>query len=111
MSRYSLKPLPGHPDLFEVAVGWDAGLDTYFIMAFGAPDAAREPAVRLWRGTILREITSTGVLLSITRSFAEIPDGLAATLHLDRLAAPHNPDRPISKLMAELLGQTSSRAD
>lgn len=106
MSRYSLKPLPEHPDLFEVAVGWDAGLDTYFVMAFGAPDAAREPAIRLWRGSSLRDITSTGVLLAIARALAEIPDDLAAKLHLDRLAAPHNPDASISRLMAELLARS-----
>lgn len=103
MSRYSLKPLPEHPDLFEVAVGWDAGLDTYFIMAFGVPDAAHEPAIRLWRGTSLRDITSTGVLLAIARTLAEMPVDLAAKLHLDRLAAPHNPEAPISRLVAEIL--------
>lgn len=108
MSRYSLKPLPQHSEVFEVAVGWDGGLDTYFIMAFGVPEAPLEPAILLWRGTSLRDISSTDVLLAITRTFAEIPDEFAAKLHFDRLAAPHNPEAPISRLLAELLAGPSS---
>lgn len=107
MSRYSLKPLSQHSEVFEVAVGWDGGLDTYFIMAFGVPEASREPAILLWRGTSLRDITSTDVLLAIARTFAEIPNDLAAKLHFDRLAAPHNLEAPISRLLAELLARPS----
>ena len=107
MSRYSLKPLPHRSDVFEIAVGWDDGLVTYFIIAFGVPEARREPAILLWRGTSLRDITSTGVLLAIARTFAEIPDDLAAKLHFDRLAAPHNPETSISRLLAELLARPS----
>ena len=111
MSRYSLKPLKVHPNLFEVAVGWDAALDTYFILVFGAPDEARDPTVRLWRGTCLREITSTGVLIAIARAFAELPEDLAARLHLDRITAPHNPEASISSLMVELLARPSPTCD
>lgn len=100
-----MRPLPHRADLFEVAVGWDGGLDTYFIMAFGVPEAPREPAILLWRGTSLRDIASTDVLFAIARTFAEIPDDLAAKLHFDRLAAPHNPQAPISRLLAELLAR------
>ena len=46
MSRYSLKPLPEHADLFEVALGWDPGLGTYFLTLFGAPDQDRETDIR-----------------------------------------------------------------
>jgi hypothetical protein len=103
MSRYSLKPLPHRADLFEVAVGWDAGLDTYFVLEFGGPDSAREPAIRFRRGTSLRDITSSEGLIGIARTLAEIPDDLAAKLHLDRLSAPHNPNAPISRLISDLL--------
>lgn len=107
MSRYSLKPLSHCSDVFEVAVGWDAGFDTYFIMAFGVPEAPREPAILLWRGTSLRDITSTDVLLAIARTFAEIPDDLAAKLLFDRLASPHNPEAPISRLLADMMARPS----
>ena len=42
MSRYSLKPLPHQDDLFEVALGWDPGLDTFFVTVFAASDGAPE---------------------------------------------------------------------
>ena len=63
MSRFSLRPLAHHTDLFEIALGWDPGLGTYFVTVFGTPDRDREP---------------------------------------------HNPDRPASKLLEELLGRSRS---
>ena len=56
MSRYSLRPLARYNDLFEIALGWDPGLGTYFVTVFGTPDCDREPDIRLWRGTGPREI-------------------------------------------------------
>lgn len=50
MSRYSLKPLPHCADLFEVAVGWDPGLETFFVMVFGLADAGCDPEVLHWLG-------------------------------------------------------------
>jgi len=55
MSRYSLRPLAQHTDLFEIALGWDPGLGTYFVTVFGTPDRNCEPDIRLWRGTSPRE--------------------------------------------------------
>lgn len=107
MSRYSLKPLSHRTDLYEIGVGWDPGLETYFVMAFGGPDEAREPTIRYWRGSNMRDITSIGVLLAIAGTFAEIPEDLAAKLHFDRLAAPHNPEEPISRLLVQLLARPS----
>ena len=101
MSRYSLKPLPEHADLFEVALGWDAGLGTYFLTLFGAPDQDRETDIRLWRGTRTREIASPAELIALAAPYAEIPDNLAARLVLDQLARPFNPDRPISHLQRQ----------
>jgi len=109
MSRYSLKPLPGCPELFEVAVGWDAGLSTFFVVVFGGTIQANETAIRLWRGTSFCDIPSTDMLLSIAREFAEIPDGLALKLDIDRLITPHDPEAEISMLMTQLLTRFSSR--
>ncbi len=55
--------------------------------------------------------TSTGVLIAIARAFAEIPEDLAARLHLDRITAPHNPEASISSLMVELLARPSPTCD
>lgn len=106
MSRYSLRPLSERADLFEVALGWDPGLGTYFIMVFGAPDRECEPDIRLWRGTSPREIGTAVELIAIAADHAEIPEGLARQLEIDRLQSPHNPDRPASRLLEDLLGRT-----
>ena len=108
MSRYSLRPLAERADLFEIALGWDPGLVTYFVTVFGTPDRNREPDIRLWRGTSPAEIGAASEIVAIAAEYAEIPDGLTRQLDIDRLAGPHNPDRPVSKLLAELLGRSRS---
>ncbi|MDQ4422137.1 hypothetical protein OOT33_17130 [Sphingobium sp. DEHP117] len=105
MSRYSLKPLPEHADLFEVALGWDAGFGTYFLTLFGAPDQDRETDIRLWRGTRPREIATAAALIALATPYAELPDDLARRLEIDRLARPINPDRPASGLLQQLLAR------
>jgi hypothetical protein len=47
-------------------------------------------------------------IIVLAAEFAEIPEGLARQLDIDRLASPHNPDRPASKLLEELLGRPRS---
>jgi hypothetical protein len=37
MSRYSLAPRAGAPGIYEVAIGWDRPLGTYFVIVFGGP--------------------------------------------------------------------------
>ena len=106
MSRYSLRPLAEHADLFEVALGWDPGLGTFFVMVFGTPDRDREPDIRLWCGTSPREIVAASEIVAIAGDYAEIPEDLTLQLDIDRLASPHNPDRPVSKLLEALLGRT-----
>jgi hypothetical protein len=108
MSRYSLRPLAEHADLFEIALGWDPGLGTYFVTVFGPPDRDREPDIRLWRGTNPREIAAASAIIAIAAEYAEIPDGLTRQLDIDRLTNPHNPDRPASKLLEALLGRSRS---
>lgn len=98
MSRYSLRPLPNRTDLFEVAVGWDAGLATFFVAMFGTPDAASELVVRLWRGTKPCAIVDVREVIWIAACYAEIPDNLAHQLELDRLANPPNQNWAISWL-------------
>ena len=108
MSRYSLRPLAEHADMFEIALGWDPGLGTYFVTVFGTPDRNREPEIRLWRGTSPAEMGAASEVVAIAAEYAEIPDGLTRQLDFDRLASPHNPDRPASKLLEALLGRRRS---
>lgn len=109
MSRYSLKPLPHRADLFEVAVGWDPGLETYFITVFGAPEAQREPEVRLWRGKVWRDLVTTPELEEIAGQYAEVPADLATRLEQDRRAVPHEPRLPINQVIWELLGRVPGK--
>lgn len=88
MSRYSLKPFPHRSDLFEVAVGWDPGLRTYFAIVFGAPVIACEPEVLLWRGRTFSEIDGVAELLGIVREFAEVAPDLSRRLDADRSSEP-----------------------
>lgn len=104
MSRYSLKPLPEHSDIFEVAVGWDPGLDTYFVQVFGTPDVSCEPDVWLWLGTKFREILTIELLLAIAEPFAEVSAELSSQLEQDRTAHPFDQMRPIGRIGAALLG-------
>jgi hypothetical protein len=90
MSRYSLKPLPHRTDVFEVAVGWDPGLSTYFVIVFGAPEIACEPEVLLWRGRTFGEICAVAELLDILREFAEVAPEMRYRLDADRRAEPDN---------------------
>lgn len=88
MSRYSLKPLPHRADLFEVAVGWDPGLCTYFTIVFGAPEITCEPEVLLWRGQTFGDIYALAELLDIVREFAEVAPELRCRLAGDQSAEP-----------------------
>jgi hypothetical protein len=85
MSRYSLPPRTDAPGIYEVAVGWDRQLGTYFVIVFGPPDADGEPEVALWRGTAPAEITDPCDAITLAASYASIPDGLVATLQMDRI--------------------------
>lgn len=103
MSRYSLRPLAHRADLFEVALGWDPGLGTFFVTVFGTPDDESETDVRLWRGTAPREIGTSAELIAIAADYAEIPGDLQRRLEIDRLQSPNTPDRPPGRLMEALL--------
>lgn len=91
MSRYSLKPLYHRSDLFEVVVGWDAGLCTFFVTVFGTLDANAEPVVHHWRGSSPCEIINATEVVGIASRYADIPDNLVHQLELDGLKSGNPP--------------------
>ncbi|AIT82748.1 hypothetical protein [Novosphingobium pentaromativorans] len=103
MSRYSLKPLPEHSDLFEVAVGWDSGLGTFFVMVFGAADAGHDPDVRHWLGGQPRQIVTIEELQAAVSPYAELPMELAKRLSIDQRDGDAGPSRRLSRLISRLL--------
>jgi len=103
MSRYSLKPLPEHSDIFEVAVGWDPGLGTFFVMVFGVPNAGRDPDVRCWQGGQPNQIVTVEDLQAAVSPYAELPMELAKRLSIDQRDGGAGPSRRLSRLISRLL--------
>jgi hypothetical protein len=93
VSRHSLPPRADKTGLFEIVVGWDRALQTYFVIVFGPPtDETLDPAILLWRGRTVGDLAAPFEALAITSCFADIPDGFAAQLEIDRLAGSATPD-------------------
>jgi hypothetical protein len=104
MSRYSLKPLAHRTDLFEVAVGWDPGLSTYFAIVFGVPEGDRDPAVLSWQGRAPGQLPTIAALESVLRGFAEIPLELLPCLVADKRTATSQPKRQFSEILSTMFG-------
>jgi hypothetical protein len=103
MSRYSLRPLPQHSDIFEVAVGWDQGWGTFFVMVFGVPNAGRDPDVRYWRGGQPNQIVTVEDLQVAVSPYAELPVELASRLANDQGHERASPSQRLSRFISKLL--------
>jgi hypothetical protein len=95
MSRHSLQPLGGSGAVYEIAIGWDRSLASYFVIVFGLPGdhdrdhrgaAALELFPLVWRGTSRAELATPDAAIEIAAAYAAIPEGLAAQLAHDREA-------------------------
>lgn len=104
MSRYSLKPLAERADVFEVAIGWDPGLGTYFAIVFGVPETDSDPAVLSWQGRMPGQIRSVAALGDAIADCAQIPADVYSRLvedgHISRLQS----SRPLDKIISTILG-------
>jgi hypothetical protein len=103
MSRYSLKPLPHRADLFEVAVGWDPGLSTYFAIVFGVPECDFDPVITSWHGRVPDQLSTVAALECVLHGCAVIPADLSACLAGDKRASQAHSKRPISKISSTIL--------
>lgn len=104
MSRYSLKPHLNYRDVFEVAVGWDSGLATYFVVVFGVVEPGRDPEVKHWMGRLPNEILTVEALRDAVQQYAEITPELGAQLETDKDAERQPPPRRLSDFVVRLLG-------
>ena len=90
MSRHSLQPLPGRGMIYEVAIGWDRPLGTFFVIIFGTPDdddsapGGDELTPLLWEGAAPGALITPEAAIAFAAPYALIPDGLAALLAADR---------------------------
>ncbi len=103
MSRYSLKPLPHRSDIFEVAVGWDPGLDTFFVMVFGVVEADHDPEVLHWLGGQPRQIATVEELEAEISPYAELPMELGRHLRNDQRDGDAGPSQRLSRFISKLL--------
>ncbi|WP_022676950.1 hypothetical protein [Novosphingobium sp. B-7] len=105
MSRYSLKPLRQRSDLFEVAVGWDSGLGTFFVMVFGVADAGRDPAVRHWQGGQPGQIVTVEELRAAIAPYTELPAELEIRLRADQRKVGAPLPQQYSRFVSQLLNR------
>ena len=103
MSRYSLRPLPPHSDIFEVAVGWDPGLGTFFVMVFGVAETGHDPQVLHWLGGQPRQIVTVEELQAEVLPYAELPMELGRCLRNDQLDGGAGPSQRLSRFISRLL--------
>lgn len=84
MSRYQLQPLPEYEGVYEIAVGWDPPLNTFFAQVLHLDDdMADEHGEVLWIGGMPTEIHDHGKVIDAVRPYAVIPPDLAFKLYGD----------------------------
>lgn len=88
MSRYRLTP---HASRYEVIVGWDPPLETFFGQVFVPAAAEDDDACVLWVGGALRALPTVALLQACLRGYATIPEEVVAQLHHDAATTPHGP--------------------
>lgn len=103
MSRYSLKPLPHRSDIFEVAVGWDPGLGTFFVVVFGVVEAGHDPEVLHWLGGQPRQIGTVEKLQAEASPYAELPIELVSRLSDDQRNVSASPPQRLSRFVSRLI--------
>lgn len=119
MSRHSLHPLAGLTAVYEVAIGWDRALATYFVIVFGVPDHGEdddgsglehELVPLLWEGTRRAALATPEAAVEIAACHAAIPDGLAAQLAADRSNESTSVNEPAqSTLLTTFLPQAEAK--
>ena len=90
MSRYRIT---GHDPRYEVVVGWDSPLETFFCQAFDtAADEDDETCCVLWEGMAFQAIPTVDALQACVGQFATIPEAMCAQLRSDQAhATPRSP--------------------
>jgi hypothetical protein len=96
MSRYRIPP---NDPRYEVIIGWDDPLETYFATVFDTTvDEDDDTACVLWEGAALRAMPTVDVLQACLQAYTTIPSEIRTQLHHDRTNS-----RPRSPLQERLL--------
>ena len=82
MSRYSI---PAYDPHYEVVVGWDSPLATFFCQAFDTTaDEDDETSCVLWEGMTFQSIPTLDMLHAHVGQFAAIPEAICMQLRSDQ---------------------------
>jgi hypothetical protein len=102
MSRYRIPP---DDPRYEVIIGWDDPLETYFATVFDPPvDADDGAACVLWVGSALRALPTVALLQACLRGYATIPADVVAQLQQD--GAHTTPRSPLQERMVQMMAQS-----
>jgi hypothetical protein len=99
MSRYRI---PADDPRYDVIVGWDDPLETYFATVFDTTmDEDDDAACMLWEGAARRALPTVAALQDCLQAYATIPPAVRAQLHQDR--ATRRPRSPLQEQMLQML--------
>lgn len=101
MSRYSI---PARLEIYEVVVGWDNPLSTYFAQVFDrTKDEDDDHHCVLWLGAELGEIRTVNDLMEAVARYVDIPPDIVWRLYLDRMNGrePTSLQRRMRQLLAD----------
>jgi hypothetical protein len=99
MSRYTIT---AHDPRYDVVVGWDNPLETFFCQVFDTTvDTDDETACVLWEGTMLQAIPTVAALQVCLGQFATIPEVVCVQLCRDQAQATRR--TPFQEMMLNLV--------
>ena len=99
MSRYRI---PAENPQYDVIIGWDDPLETYFATIFDTT-VDDDAACVLWEGAALRALPTVDALQACLQAYATIPEEVVAQLHHD--AATTTPRTPLQERMVQMLAR------
>jgi hypothetical protein len=103
MSRYKI---PADDPRYDVIVGFDDPLDTFFGQIFDTTVPEEDDNCVLWVGATLQALPTVDVLQDCLHAYATIPPEVMAQLRHD-----HATTRPRSPLQEEMLQMLSRSRD
>ena len=107
MSRHAIPLKPGS-DATEAFVGWDRPLQTFFVQVLRRTDDG-EDDILLWEGADYGEIKTPAEALRLLEPWCDIPDGIAATLQIERMKTLANRDGPAQRQGKDFLDRLKRR--
>ena len=89
MSRYRI---PAHAARYDIHVGWDPPLETFFVHVFDTAADDDDAACVLWEGVGFQTLPTVEALQRALQPYAMIPPVLCTRLRHDRAhTAPRSP--------------------